>query len=319
MKPLYDSEGASKNFTQIELTEAYYDLGGNGRRNGIGLTNSEILNNFDALIASHSDERDKCGDLIRQLEILSAIRGNPERLEARLKTVRKDYGFSGWGHEGSLTTVSENFVKFFDEKMSKEEALKTFNIDSGVEIDEETLLAIYELISMDSPEMKFKYDKALKVLAEDRQSRFLLNFLETGNKEDTLMNGADDNKPTGINNIGNTCFLNSVLQYFFILIEVRNRVLAAEALWEAEGVLKNDQVDSERSEAGKGNGQKEEGRRVGGRVVTEKEVVRSRRCEFQTELKRERERKSFEKSTLTPTRPPSSSDPSISHSQSSSI
>ncbi|KAK0537492.1 ubiquitin-specific protease ubp2 [Tilletia horrida] len=70
----------------------------------------------------------------------------------------------------------------------------------------------------------------------------------------------DGGTPAGLKNIGNTCYLNSVLQYFFTIKEVREQVMQAAA------VIRQAQHPWNGSEL-----------RVGGRLVTPSEIERSRK------------------------------------------
>ncbi|CAD6886734.1 unnamed protein product [Tilletia controversa] len=66
--------------------------------------------------------------------------------------------------------------------------------------------------------------------------------------------------PAGLKNIGNTCYLNSVLQYFFTIKEVRDQVMeAATAIQRSEGSWLGGEL------------------RVGGRLVSSAEIERSRK------------------------------------------
>lgn len=67
-------------------------------------------------------------------------------------------------------------------------------------------------------------------------------------------------RPAGLQNIGNTCYLNSLLQYFFTIRELREVVLAFER-------YKDDSADSDAAPA----------KRVGGREISRKEIERSKR------------------------------------------
>lgn len=64
---------------------------------------------------------------------------------------------------------------------------------------------------------------ALRVLADNRELAVLLSFLHSG-KIDLLLLPAE-NWPAGLDNIGNTCYLNSLLQYYFCLQPLRQMVL----------------------------------------------------------------------------------------------
>ncbi|KAE8213880.1 hypothetical protein CF327_g2665 [Tilletia walkeri] len=66
--------------------------------------------------------------------------------------------------------------------------------------------------------------------------------------------------PAGLKNIGNTCYLNSVLQYFFTIKEVREQVMeAANAIRQSGGNIHGGEL------------------RVGGRLVSSAEIERSRK------------------------------------------
>lgn len=70
---------------------------------------------------------------------------------------------------------------------------------------------------------------------------------------------ADPRIPVGLTNIANTCYLNSLLQYFFTIREMRETILAF--------------VENPHSE-----GDEQAQIRVGGRLVSQAEIKRSKRC-----------------------------------------
>jgi len=74
--------------------------------------------------------------------------------------------------------------------------------------------------------------------------------------------------PRGLNQLGNTCYLNSLLQYFYTIKELRDAVapLANSSVKELEDEKYSDD-DLKRH-------------RVGGRLVTRREIFRSRKCRF---------------------------------------
>ncbi|KAN0065709.1 ubiquitin-specific protease ubp2 [Thecaphora frezii] len=139
------------------------------------------------------------------------------------------------------------------------------------DFDDSIVLAVYEIRVSDAPGRSEMLRDALGSIAEDRKSDFLRNFLKTGQKpnegnaEETWQQMPSEDRPAGINNIGNTCYLNSVLQYFFTIREIRERVfqLAAAARQGHQGT--ETAVEVSRSH------------RVGGRKVSAREVERSTR------------------------------------------
>lgn len=74
--------------------------------------------------------------------------------------------------------------------------------------------------------------------------------------------------PRGLNQLGNTCYLNSLLQYFYTIKELRDAVapLAKISVKALEDEKYSDD-DLKRH-------------RVGGRLVTRREIFRSKKCMF---------------------------------------
>lgn len=91
---------------------------------------------------------------------------------------------------------------------------------------------------------------SLRVIAEGRKSENIIQFLRTGKNDQSLLPAQD--WPTGLDNIGNTCYLNSLLQYYFCLKPLRDLILTFE-----EKEIK------------------ETTRKIGGRKVEESEIQRS--------------------------------------------
>ena len=87
--------------------------------------------------------------------------------------------------------------------------------------------------------------------------------------------------PRGLHQLGNTCYLNSLLQvrgshlcgdqqltlfqYFYTIRDLRETVASLSAVAKQSPDLLDDDLDAHR---------------VGGRLVTRREIVRSRRCTF---------------------------------------
>jgi ubiquitin carboxyl-terminal hydrolase 25 len=106
---------------------------------------------------------------------------------------------------------------------------------------------------------KDSFTQALRTIAHDRQSAFLLRKLDDPNADVQAEPGTAD-QPVGLDNIGNTCYLNSLLQYFYTIKPVRDVVMNIE---EYRMALTEDDLKK---------------KRAGGRLVTKAEVIKGQRC-----------------------------------------
>jgi ubiquitin carboxyl-terminal hydrolase 25/28 len=125
--------------------------------------------------------------------------------------------------------------------------------------DDGAIMAAYTICVDENPGDAERYNQALAIIAKELDSPSLKDM--TG-----LSSGPDRNIndwPVGLQNIGNTCYLNSLLQFYFSIRPFREMVLDLERF----------QVDLD-DEEGLANKQ------VGSRKVTKNEVERSQRCEF---------------------------------------
>ena len=89
-------------------------------------------------------------------------------------------------------------------------------------IDDDTILSVFNLRAQDQPSQLNDLRRALTAIAKSRKSRFLIDFIDSGmvTSEYPLSEW-----PVGLNNIGNTCYLNSLLQFYFTVKPLRNLVL----------------------------------------------------------------------------------------------
>ncbi len=94
---------------------------------------------------------------------------------------------------------------------------------------------------------------ALRTIGEAKHSKLIDSFLQTGLIDHNSLPA--ENWPVGLNNIGNTCYLNSLLQYYFSIKPFRDAALEFHDIFGGESIYKD--------------------RRIGGRLVGDGEVERS--------------------------------------------
>jgi ubiquitin carboxyl-terminal hydrolase 25/28 len=94
------------------------------------------------------------------------------------------------------------------------------------------------------------------VIALDRQSNFLLRKLEDPNADVQ----ASTSEPVGLDNIGNTCYLNSLLQYYYTINPVRDMVINFH---QHRMGLNDEDIKN---------------KRVGGRIVDKSEIIKAQKC-----------------------------------------
>ncbi|KAI9342437.1 hypothetical protein BD770DRAFT_329830 [Pilaira anomala] len=138
--------------------------------------------------------------------------------------------------------------------------------------DDGLLIGLYQVKVSDEPLEKSIHQDKLKTIAIARASSELIEFLKqekgivstssnTQSVEDMMgvpahMINSSQNTPVGLNNIGNTCYFNSVLQYYFTILPFRNTVINNEQFVE-------DRVS--------------EPKKIGGIEVDQSEVIRAKK------------------------------------------
>lgn len=177
--------------------------------------------------------------------------------------------------QAALRAIAENRNSFLlqasleaggnqDNLPSVADAYKTYDTTRDAEISDEYLCNMFSVHTMDYPGRLREFRDALRVIGNDRNSEQILSFLTTNPQEpETSSGGGRRDCPVGIENIGNTCYLNSLLQFYFTIKPLRDMILSVEQYEEGE-------VTEEVLER----------KRVGGRKVTRGEVERAKECEF---------------------------------------
>ncbi|GAA5867533.1 hypothetical protein JCM1840_002542 [Sporobolomyces johnsonii] len=224
--------------TRSELDRAYAELRLPSGVNGDDLTEDQICDAFHVRDPEVTHpERKKV--LREAMEVIAGARGS-DLIKAMLVSM-------GDGDE----TASKP-------KMDVERAYKVLEVD--VTTDDDMLVTVYGFRLDDAPLQKDKMREALEAIAEARNSDKLRAFLRSGNTDsiDGWQAGpaVDTNLPVGLTNIANTCYLNSLLQYFFTVRELRETILQFTT---ASVTHPDEQI------------------RVGGRLVSKAEVERSQR------------------------------------------
>ncbi len=129
----------------------------------------------------------------------------------------------------------------------------------GVEdrsLDDDTVVALYEIRVSELPGEAENLRKALAVIGETRKSHRIGAFLH----DPQGMQVDLSQWPVGLENIGNTCYLNSLLQFYFTLKPLRDLILDFGRV--------EMQVTSESLPK----------KRVGGRMVSAREIDRAKSC-----------------------------------------
>ncbi|KAI9070249.1 cysteine proteinase [Trametes sanguinea] len=163
---------------------------------------------------------------------------------------------------------SEKLLKAWnDEKgsgMSPETAYSTLEVPK--EVDETMLLTVYSMRVEDQPSQAERMREALSVIAEVTNSERLRKFLATGQDPgDSTVTNTSPDMPRGLNQLGNTCYLNSLLQYFYTIKDLRAAIISIA------------QADSKSLDDSKFTDDDLKRHRVGGRLVTRREVIRSKK------------------------------------------
>jgi ubiquitin carboxyl-terminal hydrolase 25/28 len=130
---------------------------------------------------------------------------------------------------------------------------------------DESVISYYQTLCANAPPgSKASYAEALRTIATSRDSALLRAHLDDPNAPIVIEKGSED-QPVGLDNIGNTCYLNSLLQYYYTVKPVREVVMNFKEYrmeLNTENMLK---------------------KRVGGRAVSRGEIVKAQKCKFSPE------------------------------------
>lgn len=156
----------------------------------------------------------------------------------------------------------EDAVEPFLEPLSLDSAYLTLSADKGDSVD--TLITKFNQASERDHDQDniITLRRALRIIGKHINSRKIDLFLNA-------KLGSSVDEPVGLENIGNTCYLNSLLQYYFTISPLREKVMelgVASKLPENTSQAQN-LIDLELEKVEK---------RVGGRAVSTNEIQRSK-------------------------------------------
>ena len=210
---------------------------------GLGTDDSFIGSLYTSKVAETSANPDMAQKALK----LIADHRNSEQLKA----------FVSAGYQGDVAET----------KMDLGDAFKLFHVEDRT-TDDETLFMVYELAAGDDAAGQAKYRKAIETIAEAKDSVFLKGKLQmpVGQNHQQAQPIVSLAEPIGLDNIGNTCYLNSLLQSLFTVVAIRNIVLDFEQFKQQLGIenMKN--------------------KRVGQRLISEREVRAAQNCESSKSL-----------------------------------
>lgn len=109
-------------------------------------------------------------------------------------------------------------------KMDISEAYSCLSLDDRT-IEDEAVWAVFELAMEDGYQSRDKLQHAVILIAEDRDSSYLRSRLNISSGSQQPQTNLTLTEPVGLDNIGNTCYLNSLLQSLFTITTVRDIVL----------------------------------------------------------------------------------------------
>lgn len=157
-----------------------------------------------------------------------------------------------------MQQADEFHLYFGPDQFSYQSALSFLQVNENAADD--TIIEIFQhkwhKEPIFDPDQFLRLRGALSKIGFERNSKLISHFIDTGTIDASCL--PVENWPTGLNNIGNTCYLNSLLQYYFSISSLRQYVLDYRNT--VQHFLHNHEYAS---------------RRIGGREITKAEVERS--------------------------------------------
>ncbi|POS86499.1 hypothetical protein EPUL_001144, partial [Erysiphe pulchra] len=156
-------------------------------------------------------------EFIEASAVVMLVDGDKSKVALALQTIAKEKPGNMILQRAAATMASELGQTI----LSTNDAYKRLQIPSH-DISDESVLNYFQSLSNGAAAgSRDSFVEALRVIAIDRNSHFLLAKLEDPNAE-VLPCKAE---PIGLDNIGNTCYLNSLLQYYYSVKPLREMVM----------------------------------------------------------------------------------------------
>ena len=153
-----------------------------------------------------------------------------------------------------------------DIRMDAAEGFQALQIDNRT-IDDDMIITQYNFAVQENPASVEYYNRALEAIARERDSTLLKRHIRSSsNSQPAPQTQGRSDEPVGLENIGNTCYLNSLLQFLFTIAELRKIVLNFEE-FKMDPTEENMKI-----------------KKVGQRRVTLKEVQTAQRCKSSLSL-----------------------------------
>ncbi|KAG2365462.1 hypothetical protein BDR07DRAFT_1449769 [Suillus spraguei] len=162
---------------------------------------------------------------------------------------------------------SKKLMKLFSESSKNQmDPSRAYSVlEVSADVDDELVLTVFMMRVEEQPHQSDKWREALRTIAEVRDSSRLRHFLEEGKDPGDIVASTRADLPRGLNQLGNTCYLNSLLQYFYTIRELR------------EAVASMANIDVKALEDEKYSEDDLKRHRVGGRLITRREILRSKK------------------------------------------
>ncbi|KAJ4470797.1 hypothetical protein J3R30DRAFT_3408070 [Lentinula aciculospora] len=103
-------------------------------------------------------------------------------------------------------------------------------LEVPLDIDDAMLITVYQMRVEDSPTQLQKMQMALQMISEARNSERLKEFARTMKDPGEHLAPMRADWPRGLNQLGNTCYLNSLLQYFYTIKELRSSIITVGSM-----------------------------------------------------------------------------------------